>query len=171
MSSATASVSPSFPAAVAALLPDLRRRARSLERDPSAAEDLAHDTVERALRFRDSFREGSNLRAWLLCMQQNIFVSHKRRAGVSRRAYESLRVDPNAWIQEGSMGEGARLSPPVQRAVDHLPERLGSVLQLVDLDDFSYQDAALALEVPVGTVMSRLHRARARLRDSLSKVA
>lgn len=155
------------PAALVALLPDLRRRARALERQASAADDLVQDTVERALRFAHAFQSGSNLRAWLFCIQQNIFVSKKRRGSVSRRVHETIRVDPNSWGQNDLVCEGATLSPPVGRAIDELPERLGRVLVLVDIGEYSYKDAAEALEVPVGTVMSRLHRARSRLRERL----
>ncbi|HSC87779.1 MAG TPA: RNA polymerase sigma factor [Polyangiaceae bacterium] len=167
----TRRLDPSFAHAVAELLPDLRRRARYLESDAGAAEDLAQDTVERALRFASAFEQGSNLRAWLLRMQQNIFVSGKRRGSVQRRAYEALRVDPNAWTQGEAASESRAFSPAVSRALDGLPDRLGSVVRLVDVSELSYREAAEELRVPVGTIMSRLHRGRTRLREELGRVA
>lgn len=155
-------------AALMALFPDLRRRARMLERDVSAADDLVQDTLERALRFRHAYQAGSNLRAWLLCIQQNIFISRKRRLSMSRRVHETLRVDPNGWNHESITDEPAHLSPAVERAVQALPPRLGQVLVLVDLGEYSYRDAADELAVPVGTIMSRLHRARTRLKEKLT---
>lgn len=156
-----------FASSLVELLPELVRNARQLERGADGAEDLAHDTVERALRFRDSYRDGSNLRAWLFRIQANLFFSKKRREGVARRARENLRVDPTSWGMESTQLVTSELSPPVRAAFSELPERLGRVLELVDMSDFSYKDAAEVLEVPVGTIMSRLHRGRHRLKERL----
>lgn len=151
-----------------ALLPDLRKRAIGLTRDGARADDLVQDTIERALRFRDSFREGSHLRAWLMRIMQNIFISGRRRAAIERRVLEGARVDPNVWTKQEPTRLVPGLSRPMERALSDLPLRLREVIDLVDLEEYSYRDAAVVQEVPIGTVMSRLHRGRSRLKLMLS---
>lgn len=152
---------------VGALLPDLRRRARQLVGDTYRADDLVQDTVERALRFQHTFREGGHLRAWLFRIMKNVFISSRRRLSTERRIVEGARVDPNGWATLRPMELLPGLSPPVARALEDMPEHLRSVLELVDLGEHSYKDAAEAEQVPVGTIMSRLHRGRARLAGEL----
>lgn len=152
---------------VGALLPELRRRARQLTGDTSRADDLVQDTVERALRFQDTFREGGHLRAWLFRIMKNVFISSRRRLSTERRIVEGARVDPNGWASQSSVELLPGLSPKVARALEDMPEHLRSVLELVDLGEHSYKDAAAAENVPVGTIMSRLHRGRARLAAEL----
>ncbi len=149
-------------------LPDLLRRARQLTGDSVRADDLVQDTVERALRFRHTFREGGHLRAWLMRIMQNVFISARRRIATERRIVEGARVDPNGWASLRPVQLAPGLSPPVARALGGMPEHLRSVVELVDLGEYSYKDAAQAEEVPVGTIMSRLHRGRARLAAELS---
>ena len=148
-------------------LPELGRRARSLTRDALSAEDLLQDTVERALRFKDSFREGGHLRAWLYRIMKNVFISQRRRASTERRILEGAKVDPNGWatLKPALLTPG--LSPPVARALQLLPDRLRAAVTLVDLQEGSYRDAAELQQVPVGTIMSRLHRGRTRLKNAL----
>lgn len=150
-----------------ALLPEMRRRARQLTGDSSRADDLVQDTVERALRFKHTFRSGGHLRAWLFRIMQNVFISSRRRLSTERRIMEGARVDPNGWatLRPTTMSPG--LSPPVERALESMPEHLRTVVTLVDLGEHSYKDAAQAEDVPVGTIMSRLHRGRARLAAEL----
>lgn len=152
---------------VGALLPELRRRARQLTGDTSRADDLVQDTVERALRFQDTFREGGHLRAWLFRIMKNVFISSRRRLTTERRIVEGARVDPNGWANLDSSELLPGLSPPVARALRAMPDHLRSVLELVDLGEHSYKDAAEVENVPVGTIMSRLHRGRARLAAEL----
>lgn len=159
----------SFDAGIALLLPDLRRRARGLARTVERAEDLVQDTIERALRFRDSFRSGSQLRAWLMRILHNVFVSQHRRVVTERRILEGARVDPNGWARDRPTLLLPGLSPNVAAAMDSLPEHLREVVRLVDLEERSYRDAAEFAQVPVGTVMSRLHRGRARLAAALAE--
>ncbi len=146
------------------LWPELRHRALRLTRSSSAADDLVQDTIERALRFAHTFREGSHLRAWLMRIMQNLFVSQCRRHAIERRVLESACMDPNGWTRAESTKLLPGLSPPVERALDDLPVPLREVVDLVDLRHYSYRDAAEVQGVPVGTVMSRLHRGRARLK-------
>lgn len=159
----------SFDAGIAQLLPDLRRRARGLARSVERAEDLVQDTIERALRFRESFRSGSQLRAWLMRILHNVFVSQHRRVVTERRILEGARVDPNGWARDRPALLLPGLSPNVAAAMESLPEHLRQVVRLVDLEERSYKDAAELAQVPVGTVMSRLHRGRARLAAALAE--
>lgn len=138
----------------------LWRCALALTRDPHRAEDLVQDTLERALRFEHTYEPGSNLQGWLARVMRNVFVSGCRRRAIERRVLRQM-----ALAERGAAArpEQPWLSPKVERALDALPEKIGSVVRLVDLGDMSYGDAASELEVPVGTVMSRLHRGRKRL--------
>lgn len=148
--------------------PDLLRRARKLAGDTSRADDLLQDTVERALRFQDSFQSGGYVRAWLFRIMQNVFISQRRRAATERRVLEGAGVDPNGWATLKPTLLSPGLSPPVERALTELPDHLRSVVTLVDLGESSYKDAAQVEDVPVGTIMSRLSRGRARLAAQLS---
>jgi len=146
-----------------AVLPRLHGRARSLCCDPVEAEDLVQDTIERALRFAALFDPGSNLGAWMSHILQNLFLSGCRRTAVERRALESLARDPCAWTCAVSLPAMTGLCPSMTAALDSLPIHHATVVTLVDVYDYTYQDAAVALRVPIGTVMSRLHRARRKL--------
>lgn len=156
-----------FSKRVGELYPDLLKQAYRLERSREEAEDLVQDTVERALRFRSSFRVGNHFRAWLFRIQQNLFLSKKRRSTVGRRVEDALRVDPNAWGVLPVPPAPRECSVRVERAFGELPEKWGSVMALVDLQDYSYREAAEELQVPLGTVMSCLHRGREYLKRSL----
>ncbi len=157
-----------FEASLCALLPDLRRRARQLTRSAAAADDLVQDTLERALRFETSFEEGSHLRAWLMRILYNTFVSVQRRRAVEQKVLSRSSNDPNGWTRREHAVQVQPLPASVARAVLELPPRLRDALIIVDIDDGSYKDAASELNVPLGTVMSRLHRGRSRLADRLS---
>jgi RNA polymerase sigma-70 factor (ECF subfamily) len=98
---------------------------------------------------------------------KNVFISSRRRISTERRIVEGARVDPNGWAYLCSVELSPGLSPPVARALAGMPEHLRSVLELVDLGEHSYKDAAEVEQVPVGTIMSRLHRGRARLASKL----
>lgn len=149
---------------VAGEAPALRRYARSLTRDAAAADDLVQDTLMRAIEGQSSFRSDSRLRPWLLAILHNCFVSDRRRElmrhDVERHA-ERLGQRSAAAAQE-SMARLAWL----ETAVARLPEEQQAVLNLVAVHGFSYADAAMMMAVPIGTVMSRLSRARARLREA-----
>jgi RNA polymerase sigma-70 factor (ECF subfamily) len=156
-----------FEGALTRLLPDLRRRARFLTGSGAATEDLIQDTMERALRFRNTFVQGSNLRAWLMRILSNTFISSRRRQTIERRVLEEAAHDPNGWTNLGPSAMKLGLTRALERELDRLPPRIGMTLRLVDLEEASYREAALALDVPVGTVMSRLHRGRTRLAEAL----
>lgn len=150
-------------------LPRLRLRARRLCRSESDAADLVHDTVVRALVYEQSFVPGTNLGAWLGMILQSLFVSRYRRSKRERRALERLRFDPCGWPQRDAGRTKQPLGTRTETALAELPPPFRRAVELVDLAGFEYVDAARALDVPVGTVMSRLYRGRrllaARLTD------
>lgn len=144
----------------------LRRRALALTRNAQQVDDLVQDTMERALRFERSYEPGSNFAAWLTRILHNAFMSQCRRRGIERRVLQRI-----ALMERGGRQAPLQpwLSPKLEQALDELPEKIGSVVRLVDLHDMTYGEAAGLLEVPVGTVMSRLHRGRKRLASSLAE--
>lgn len=145
----------------------LRGRALRLAQCRSDADDLLSDTVERALRFEQSFTPGTKLRAWLYRIMLSVFITRQRSRARERRALDGLYHDPCAWPKADNTAEMSALSPPVDHAVHELPEKFSAVLWLVDVHELSYREAAETLDVPVGTVMSRLSRGRRRLASVL----
>lgn len=139
------------------------RYALSLTRNAAEAEDLVHDSLVRALERKDQFKAERNLRGWLLSILHNAFVDRTR----GRRA-ETLRNEEVAWRTEWRIDapqeQSARLAE-VREAFLSLPEAQRAALHLVSIEGLTYDDAAAALGVPVGTVVSRISRARARLRE------
>jgi RNA polymerase sigma-70 factor (ECF subfamily) len=150
------------------ITPELFGRALRITRCHAAAEDLVQDTVERAMRFEAQYQPGTNLRAWVHQILFSVFVTRCRRGRRERNALDVLSSDPCAWTTPERLGaEMQALSPPVARALAAVPAPFRGVIELVDLQELSYKDAAAALGVPVGTVMSRLHRGRRLLADAL----
>jgi RNA polymerase sigma-70 factor, ECF subfamily len=151
------------------LLPQLRLRALKLCRDRDAADDLLQETALRALSFEASYKSDTNLKAWLYQILFSVFITRCRRRRRAGRFVAEHAEDPNLWCgnrDEQRPNEG--LSPPVRRAIQALPPPFGQVVVLVDLNDMSYGEAAEELGVPIGTVMSRLHRGRRLLAGKLS---
>ncbi|MFO0674129.1 MAG: RNA polymerase sigma factor [Polyangiaceae bacterium] len=155
------------------LLPDLRGRALRLVHDAARADDLVQDTFERALRFADQYEQGTNLRAWAGQVLFSVFVTRYRRSRREKNALRILAHDPCAWTQPEPMRADGRLGLSVgtRTKLDALPSTFRDVVVLVDLEDCSYREAADALGVPVGTVMSRLHRGRKLLAAELAAEA
>jgi len=162
---------PGFRAELESCLPMLRIRALKLCLNEVEAQDLVQDTIVRALCFQSTFRPGTNLRAWAGQVLFSVFVTRCRKTRRERRALETFRADPNAWIPSNTTLVPRRLPPRMARALDALDPKFRSVLELVDLNDMSYREAALVLDVPVGTVMSRLFRARRQLALALGEPA
>jgi RNA polymerase sigma-70 factor (ECF subfamily) len=151
---------------------ELLGRAMRLTRSAAVAEDLVQDTVERALKFESHYIEGTNVRAWVHQILFSVFITRCRRSRRERKALGWLGSDPCAW----TCGEDAapamqEVSPGVRRALEGLPPSFRSVVELVDLQEMAYRDAAEVLGVPVGTVMSRLHRGRKLLAAELRPAA
>lgn len=149
----------------------LLRVALSMNGQPADAEDLVQDTLLRAWRSIDTF-DGSHPRAWLLTILRNTHINR------SRRRRPVLLDDPDVTSEQHSgdspdtasaedLVMARLLDAGVERAVGALPEKFRQALLLVDVHGLTYAAAADVLQVPEGTVMSRLHRARKRVRDHL----
>ena len=149
------------------LRPELFGRALRMTRSREIADDLVQDTIERAIRFQDQYKRDTNLRAWVHQILFSVFVTRCRRSRLERNAVSVLSTDPCAWTQPDTRPEMLDLSPPVQRALDELPKGFRRAVVLVDIEEMSYKAAAKRLRVPVGTVMSRLHRGRRALADAM----
>lgn len=148
------------PSRVIDLLPALMRYARWLTRDHQDAEDLVQDTLASAYAKADSYQPGRSLRAWLFAILHNEFVDGRRHDAVRTRHYaDETRPDFEPALQEQSI----RLHE-VSEALDRLSPEHQQVLHLVAVEGLSYQEAADAIGIPIGTLISRLSRARARLR-------
>lgn len=156
-------------------LDTLYRGALRLTRDPDQAQDLVQDTYARALRYQASFKPGTNLRAWLFAIMRNLFwdrfkgaqgheVSLDKESDDDFGLYERLE-DESAHPDLDVLDQIA--AGEVVAAVDQLPPAYREVVMLVDVEGFAYKDAAEILGVPIGTVMSRLHRARRQLQRRL----
>lgn len=149
-------------------MPALQRRARYLARSRAEADDLVHDTVERALRFAAGYQSGTNLRAWLLQIMYTVFASRCRRVQRERLAHQTLGGDPNAWSAPSfEPADGRTMLGGFVDKLKALPVQYAEVLWLVDYQEYAYAEAADLLGVPIGTVMSRLHRARRLMRSAL----
>ena len=144
-------------------LPRLRRYARALTGDVNRADDLVQDTLERALAKLDLWQPGSDLRAWLFTLMHNLFVNQLR----VRRPQETVMDDALDEPVSGGQME-ALAARDIHAALAQLPEEQREVLLLVGLEQFGYAEAAQVLGVPTGTVMSRLSRARVRMRQMLA---
>jgi RNA polymerase sigma-70 factor (ECF subfamily) len=145
------------------LIPRLRRYARALAGDRAAADDLVQDTLERAWAKLHLYRRGTDLRAWLFTVMHNVYVNQLRAA----RPVAQLDEEMPELSQPGRETDGLEMRD-LDLAIRRLPPDQREVLLLVVLEDMSYDEAAGALGIPIGTVMSRLARAREKLRAMLS---
>lgn len=167
-----------FEQAAFPLLDGLYRLALRLSRHTQDAEDLVQETLLKAFRAYDRFEPATNLRAWLFRILTNSFYNRHRRRVHERRAAELPADDPyhEGLVSDATMRclrdpVGAMhqplLSEEVHRAIDRLPDDFRIVLTLAELEGFSYREIAETMETPIGTVMSRLHRARKMLQADL----
>src|SRR5688572_25361419 len=149
-----------------------------MTKEQSTAEDLVHDTIVKAVRARDQYKAGTNLKAWLLRILTNTFINRHRRGGLERDVLEGPDAGPLAerWIGASTMRamrdpEHEALAPLVEQevraALDSLPEHFRLAIVLSDVEGLSYKEIADTMGCPVGTVMSRLHRARKMLQIAL----
>jgi RNA polymerase sigma-70 factor (ECF subfamily) len=154
-----------FATRVNELIPRLRRYARALTGERSAADDLVQDTLERAWTKLHLWRTGSDLRAWLFTIMHNVHVNQVR----SKAAAVTLPLDDDLPDSPVRPTQADMLEVrDIDTALKRLPVAQREVLLLVALEHLSYQETADALGIPIGTVMSRLARARERLRLMLS---
>jgi RNA polymerase sigma-70 factor, ECF subfamily len=157
-----------FRSELTAQVPYLRRFARALTGDAALADDLVQDCVERALRKQHLFDETRSLRTWLFTILRNLFISGLRRNGRTSavKSVDDIQAGEDAVRPE----QESRLAlSDIVMALDRLPTTHREVLLLVALEDMSYREIAEVTGVPVGTVMSRLSRARLSLRAILEE--
>ena len=150
---------------IVVLRPELFGRAMRLSRSPHLAEDLVQDTIERAIRFQAQFEAGTNLRAWMHQILFSVFITRCRRLRRERNAMGVLSTDPCEWTAADHSNATAGLTPSMKRALRKLPTGFRQAVTLVDLKEMAYKDAAEKAGVPVGTIMSRLHRGRKMLAE------
>ena len=144
------------------LIPRLRRYARALVGDRASADDLVQDTLERAWAKLHLYRRGTDLRAWLFTVMHNVHVNKVR----ATRATDPLDDESPEMAQRAVQGD-ALMVRDLDRSIALLPAEQRAVLLLVTLEDMSYEDVARTLGIPMGTVMSRLSRAREKLRGMM----
>jgi RNA polymerase sigma-70 factor (ECF subfamily) len=149
-----------------------------LTRNESEAQDLVQDTLVRAYRFQHHFEPGTNLKAWLMRILTNTFINHYRRSTRERRV---LDQEESAPIGDGVMSRSAMrgltssvdvaqeglLRAEILAALDGLPDDYRVIIVLADIEELAYKEIAETLGVPIGTVMSRLHRGRKLLQKQL----
>lgn len=164
-----------FGAEVLRYLEPLYATALRLTRNRSDAEDLVQDTLVKALRFSDRFTPGTNMRAWLSTILHNTWRNRLRDASRETVDVDSTRVE-EAAAQPGSAGEGdtpeqlllrGTLDADLRAALDELPDVFRQAVWLRDVEEFSYAEMASMLDVPIGTVMSRISRGRRMLFEAL----
>ena len=158
--------------------------ALNLTRNPKDAEDLVQETYLRAYRFFDSYRPGTHMKAWLFRILRNTFINRYRAAKVRPTEVDFTKVEQSyeRAIDEQFLTEHRQASPEevvmngvvddeIEAAMAMLPEEYRSVVILALVDNLSYKEIASALSIPLGTVMSRLHRGRKLLQSQLLEYA
>jgi RNA polymerase sigma factor (sigma-70 family) len=154
-----------FGARVQELIPRLRRYARALTGERGAADDLVQDTLERAWSKLHLWRHGSDLRAWLFTIMHNVHVNQVR----SRAASSTVPLDEDTAEAPVRATQSDMLEVrDIDAALRRLPLEQRQVVLLIALERMSYDETAKTLAIPIGTVMSRLARARERLRVMLA---
>ncbi len=146
-------------------IPRLRRYARALTGDRGRADDLVQDTLERALVKFHLWQPGSDLRAWMFTIMHNVYVNQVRASA----AAVNIALDDDTALPTMRATQSDRLEVrDLQVALLRVPEEQREVLLLVGVEQMTYEEAAGVLGIPIGTVMSRLSRARERLRALLA---
>jgi RNA polymerase sigma-70 factor (ECF subfamily) len=173
-----------FTATVTPLLKDLYGAALRLTRNPAEAEDLVQDSMLRAFRFWDTFKQGTNIRAWMFTILRNTFINsyHKR----SRMRALELDINDQMRALGASVAlahaDGTSPSPEemvsasitavrIREALDQLPVDFRQAVMLADLEGLPYAEIAEIMQSPIGTVMSRVYRGRKQLHTLLFDVA
>lgn len=154
----------SFRQQMLAAIPRMRRYARSLVFDTHAADDLVQTALERALAHWHQFDQGRDLLAWLLSIVHNAHLDERRKLS---RFTPLDELDPQALRQAGDAFDASGTRLDLLRALARLPEAQREPLLLVSVEQFSYAECARILNLPIGTVMSRISRGRATLRTLL----
>lgn len=169
---------PNFEKAICDELHTLQRMAVWYTGNAAEAQDLVQDTLLLALRFQEGYKQGSNLRAWLLKVMRNRHISVTRRRRLEKRVMEheaghalcdwSLSETGRRSMEAGGgVDTDAGFSDPVVLAMDTIRPEFREAVLMCDVEELSYLEAAARASCPVGTVMSRLHRGRRALKDKL----
>ena len=148
-------------------IPRLRRYARALTRDAARADDLVQSCLVRALAKRHLWQEGTDLRAWLFTILHNQYVNDVRRS--ARGGTEVPVEDVAAALPVRENATGALQLRDLHRALGRLPESQRQVILLVGLEGMAYEQVAQILNIPIGTVRSRLSRGRETLRELMNE--
>ena len=169
-----------FATAVEENIDALYRGALRMTRKPAEAEDLVQETFLRAYRFQHQFQPGTNFKAWLFKIQTNLYRSRYRKQWNAPQSLDDTEefylyqhLGPDVPVGDDPAAEALdKLGvEEVKRAIEDLPPAYRAAVLLTDVEGFSYKETAEILEVPVGTVMSRLHRGRQRLQARLYEYA
>lgn len=153
------------------LLVSLYNHAYWLARDRAEAEDVVQETLSKALRAFDSFQPDTNFKAWIFCILRNTFLTSRTGIATSRTVF--LEDHASAWDMAAADPSPEEIVirlddlATLQAALDQLPPPLREILLLCDVEEIKYKDIAIILGVPIGTVMSRISRARHALRQLL----
>lgn len=157
---------PQFDELLSQQIPSLRRYARALTQDVNLADDLVQDCLERAFSNFDRWQQGTNFRAWLFTIMHNAFINSIRRAKSAPSSYETFDSGVHT-LRRDDQHESGMLIRDLGEALSTLPDDQKEVLLLVGLEGLAYKEVSEVLGIPVGTVMSRLHRAREFLRSQV----
>ncbi len=171
-----------FEATAMPYVDSLYNTAYRMTRNAEDAEDLVQETYFKAYKYYDKFEEGTNLKAWLFKILKNTFInSYRKRQQLPRESdFVALEESLERWLSDERRERGGSpedelletvLDEDVQRALDDLPPDYRMAVLLADLEDFSYKEIADILEIPVGTVMSRLYRGRRALEAAMLSYA
>ena len=146
-------------------VPRLHRYAQVLTKNTEHVEDLVQDSLERAWRYKKSWQVGTNLRAWLFTIMHNAFVNHIRKL---QNAPETVSVDDIEPVSKLPSQESVLNMEQLMSAIDELQDEQREVMLLVCVENMKYDEVASICNIPVGTVTSRLYRAREQLRLKLN---
>jgi len=149
-------------------IPRLRRYAAALTRDPMRAEDLVQDTLERAYRKWHLWQPETNLRAWLFSIMHNVYVNQAVRESATPPL---MSLDEAAQESGKSFNDSQSSRHDLMSALAKLPTEQREVVLLTCLEDMKYEEVAYVMQVPIGTVRSRLARGRERLRQLMEGTA
>lgn len=151
-----------------------------LTSDPSDAEDLVQDTIVKAFRFFSSYEKGTNAKAWLFRILKNSYINNYRKQSKQPNQvdydevstfYETIRAERTDTSDLEDKMFRDLIDDDISKALDELPEDFRTVVLLCDIEDFTYEEIANMLDVPIGTIRSRLHRGRNLLKAQLEEYA
>lgn len=151
-----------------------------LTSDPNDAEDLVQDTIVKAFRFFSSYEKGTNAKAWLFRILKNSYINNYRKKSKQPSQvdydevssfYETIRADRTDTSDLEDRMFRELIDDDISNALEELPEDFRTVVLLCDVEDFTYEEIANMLDVPIGTIRSRLHRGRNLLKAQLMEYA